>query len=119
SWLATDSADAIRLPLPTGAAPARATVPPPPPALATFQMPATAVVGSTVADTATVTGGFNPTGTVTFRLYSNPNGVGVPLFTDTEPFVGGMAPSARSTVAVTGTDFCEATYDGDATNIAV
>ena len=28
------------------------------------------MVGTSVADKATVTGGFNPTGTITFKLYS-------------------------------------------------
>ena len=34
-------------------------------------MPTTAMVGTSIADSATVTGGFNPTGTITFKLYSN------------------------------------------------
>ena len=42
-------------------------------------------MGGSIADQATVTGGDNPTGTVTFSLYNNPNGTGTPLFTDTEP----------------------------------
>ena len=56
--------------------------------IATSQQPASAAVGSQFADSATVTGGSNPTGTVTFNLYNNPNGTGTPLFTDTEPLIG-------------------------------
>jgi hypothetical protein len=32
--------------------------------------------GSSVADTATVSGGYNPSGTVKFNLYDNHNGTG-------------------------------------------
>jgi hypothetical protein len=95
------------------------TVTPATPAINTLQQPPTAIVGSMIADTATVTGGFNPTGTVTFRLFDNPNGTGTPLFTDTEPLVNGMATSAGFTITSTGTDFWVATYNGDANNTAV
>ena len=50
-------------------------------------MPASATVGTSIADKATVTGGFNPTGTVTFNLYNNSTATGTPLFTDTETLV--------------------------------
>ena len=51
--------------------------------IATIPQPATATVGSSIADKATVSGGINPTRTVTFNLYNNPNGTGPALFTDT------------------------------------
>ena len=38
---------------------------------------------ASISDTATVSGGYNPSGTVTFTLYNNPNGTGTPLYTDT------------------------------------
>ena len=60
------------------------TVMPSTPSIATRQQPATATAGSSVADQATVTGGADPTGTVTFNLYDNPDGTGTPLFIDTE-----------------------------------
>ena len=52
-----------------------------------------------IADKATVSGGYNPTGTVTFDLYRpNPTGSGTPLFTDTDsPLAGGTATSAPAT----------------------
>jgi uncharacterized repeat protein (TIGR01451 family) len=84
-----------------------------------MQQPPTATVGSSIADKATVTGGFNPTGTVTFNLFNNPNGTGTPLFTDTEPLVGGMATSAGYIATATGTDYWVATYNGDSNNNAV
>lgn len=89
------------------------------PTVDTTQQPASAVVGSTVADQATVTGGDSPTGTVTFNLYDNPNGTGTPLFTDTESLGGGSATSASYTTTATGTDYWVATYNGDGNNNAV
>ena len=44
------------------------------PSINTSQQPASATVGSSIADQATVSGGYNPTGTVTFNLYNNPTG---------------------------------------------
>ena len=69
-----------------------------------------------IADQATVSGGYNPTGTVTFNLYNNPTGTGTPLFTDTETLVGGVATSAGYTATATGTDYWVATYNGDTNN---
>ena len=89
------------------------------PSINTTQQPATAIVGSSIADKATVTGGYNPTGTVTFNLYSNPTGTGTPLFTDTETLVGGVATSAGYTATATGTDYWVATYNGDTNNVSV
>ena len=89
------------------------------PAINTVQQPASATVGSSIADQATVSGGNNPTGTVTFNLYNNPNGTGTPLFTDTETLVGGTATSAGYVAAATGTDYWVATYNGDSNNSAV
>jgi hypothetical protein len=90
-----------------------------PPQINSSQQPASAVVGSSIADKATVTGGSNPTGTVTFKLYDNANGTGTPLFTDTEALSGGMAASAGYRATATGTDYWVAIYDGDDNNKAV
>ena len=67
---------------------------------------------------ATVSGGYNPTGTVTFNLYSNCDArSGTPLFTAANvPLVGGVATSAGYTATATGTDYWVATYNGDANN---
>ncbi|HWB13988.1 MAG TPA: SdrD B-like domain-containing protein [Pirellulales bacterium] len=93
-----------------------ANVPKVTPTINTTQQPATAIVGSSVADTATVSGGNNPSGTVTFALYNNPNATGMPLFTDTETLVNGVATSAGYTATATGTDYWVATYHGDSNN---
>ena len=89
------------------------------PTINTSQQPASATVGSSIADTATVSGGDNPTGTVTFNLYNNSTGTGPALFTDTETLVSGTATSAGYTATATGTDYWVATYNGNSNNAAV
>ena len=69
------------------------------PTIATAQQPASATVGSSIADQATVSGGNNPTGTVTFNRYDNPNATGASLFTGTETLAGGTATSKGCTAA--------------------
>jgi hypothetical protein len=88
-------------------------------AISTTQQPASAVVGSKIADQANVGGGNNPTGTVTFDLYNNSTATGTPLFTDTETLSGGTATSASYTTTATGTDYWVDTYNGDTNNSAV
>lgn len=95
------------------------TVPLASPSIGTSQQPGSATVGSSIADKATVSGGDSPTGTVTFRLYSNSTGSGTPLFTDTETLVGGSATSAGYTATATATDYWVATYNGDTNNSSV
>jgi hypothetical protein len=90
----------------------------PPTSTVTTQQPASATVGSSIADQARVTGS-TPTGTVTFNLYNNPNGTGTPLFTDTEAlnFMTDLATSAGYTTTATGTDYWVATYNGNPDNL--
>ena len=96
------------------------TITPATPAINTSQQPATAVVGTSIADKATVSGGYNPTGTVTFNLYSNSTASGTPLFTDTETARRAARPPRRATPpTATGTDYWVATYNGDSNNSAV
>src|SRR5208337_159699 len=93
------------------------TIIPATPAIKTSQQPAIAAVGTSIADQATVSGGYNPTGTVTFNLYSNSTGTGTPLFTDANvTLVSGVATSAGYTATATGTDYWVATYNGNANN---
>ena len=89
------------------------------PSILTVQRPASATVGSAIADQASVSGGDGPTGTVTFDLYNNPNGTGTPLFADTEPLSGGVATSRGFTTSAAATDYWVATYSGDAGNNSV
>ena len=82
----------------------------------------TVIVGADVSDTATVSGGLNPTGTVTFNLYG-PNDATCandPIFTSANrPLSGGSATSAAFTTSQVGTYRWIATYNGDANNNAV
>jgi uncharacterized repeat protein (TIGR01451 family) len=118
-WVATYNGDANNSAVSSGTADEPVAITGATPAINTSQLPPAATVGSSIADKATVTGGDNPTGTVTFNLYNNPNGTGTPLFTDTEPLIGGMATSVGYTATATGTDYWVATYNGDAHNSAV
>jgi hypothetical protein len=88
--------------------------------VASTPQPANATVGTAITDRATVGGGVNPTGTVTFNLYNNPNAAGTPLFTDAnEPLVNGTATSMAFTTTAIGTDYWVATYNGDGNNAAL
>ena len=118
-WIATYNGDANNSAVNSGANIEPVTVTPATPTVTTSQQPPSATVGSTVADQASVSGGFNPTGTVTFSLYNNPNGTGTPLFIDTEALVGGVATSGSYTATAIGTDYWVATYNGDANNSTV
>jgi hypothetical protein len=72
------------------------------------------VVGTLIHDTATVTGGQSPTGTVTFTLYAPGDTVcESAVFTDTKPL--GVASGAYATTAA-GTYRWKARYNGDANN---
>jgi hypothetical protein len=87
------------------------------PGITTSQQPASAIVGATIADKATVSGGYNTDGsTVTFNLYGNPTASGTPLFTDTETLGGGTATSKSYTTTAIGTLYWVATYNGDGNN---
>jgi len=90
------------------------------PSISTSQQPASAAVGSSIADKATVSGGDSPSGTVTFVLYSNSTASGTPLFTDADVALSsGSATSTSYTTAATGTDYWVATYNGDTNNNSV
>jgi len=89
-------------------------------------------VGASVFDTATLAGGFNPTGTITFQLYGpnpandpNPadNCSGAPIFTNVKPVTGATDPrivlSDGFILPSPGVYHFVATYSGDANNPAV
>ena len=116
-WVAHYSGDANNNAVSNGTATEPVRISPASPSINTSQQPASATVGTSIADQATVSGGFNPTGTVTFNLYNNSTGTGTPLFTDTDvPLVSGMATSTGYTATATGTDYWVATYNGDSNN---
>jgi uncharacterized repeat protein (TIGR01451 family) len=118
-WVATYNGDSNNNSVSSGTAAEPVTVTAATPSINTTQQPASTTAGSSIADKATVTGGFNPTGTVTFNLYNNATASGTPLFTDTEPLAGGAATSAGYTTTATATDYWVATYNGDSNNNSV
>ena len=115
-WVATYNGDSNNASVSSGTAAEPVTITPASPTINTSQQPASATVGTSIADKATVSGGYNPTGTVTFNLYNNSTATGTPLFTDTETLSSGMATSTGYTATATGTDYWVATYNGDSNN---
>ncbi|HEX3623159.1 MAG TPA: hypothetical protein VHT97_12665 [Acidimicrobiales bacterium] len=76
-------------------------------------------VGSSVFDTATLSNGFNPTGTITFRLFNNETCTGTPVFSSTKPVTGnGNVLSDTFILPGPGVYHFVATYSGDANNNA-
>jgi uncharacterized repeat protein (TIGR01451 family) len=75
--------------------------------------------GAQISDVATVSGGFEPTGSVTFNLYG-PNDFeceGTPIFSDEVDLeADGTATSGAFTVTTVGTYLWIASYSGDANN---
>ncbi|HJV09829.1 MAG TPA: hypothetical protein VJ653_09105 [Acidimicrobiales bacterium] len=73
-------------------------------------------VGSTsVTDRATLTGGSNPSGTVTFRLFGD-SSCTVEAFTSTTGLTGSVAVSEAFTPQRAGTYYWTARYNGDVAN---
>ena len=75
------------------------------------------LVGAPVRDVATLAGGFSPTGTVTFRLFSDA-ACTMQVFSSTKPLAGPTAASDWFTPAAAGTYHWTAVYNGDANNNA-
>ena len=77
------------------------------PTITTTVSASTDVVGTPIHDSATVSGGNNPTGTVTFALYSSATtqNASTLVYTDptNEPLSNGTATSASYTPTATGT----------------
>ena len=76
---------------------------------------ASAIVGGSIQDTATVTGS-NPTGTVTFNLYDNASCTAPAVFTDTETLTSGAATSKSYSPPSAGSYYWIASYSGDTNN---
>ncbi len=79
-------------------------------------------VGTSISDTATVSGGVNPTGAVSFELFGPDDTTcsGTPEFAfPNNPLSGGSATSGTITTIAVGTYHWVATYNGDANNLAV
>ena len=101
-WVATYNGDSNNSSVSSGNGDEPVVVGAASPSISTSQQPASAMVGASIADKATVSAGVSPTGTVTFNLYNNATGTGTPLFTDTESLSGGSATSASYTTTAAG-----------------
>ena len=93
------------------------------PTITTSDSPASATVGIavTAGDTATLTGGYNPSGSVTFALYSDA-ACTIPVLgmSGSGTIFGGLASWSKSwTPTVPGTYYWIASYSGDANNSAI
>jgi len=90
------------------------------PTLPTTPNPAGAsAIGSVLNDTATVTGGYHPTGWITFSLYgpNNMTCTGTPIYTQTVGMTGiSAATSPGAVVTAIGTYYWIASYSGDTNN---
>lgn len=87
----------------------------------TAQASASGAVGTTISDTATLTGAFSPTGTITFSLYgpNDPTCAATPIFSSTTAVSGpGPYHSGTVTPAAVGTYRWVAHYAGDVNNLA-
>ncbi len=76
------------------------------------------IVGINIHDTANVTGGYNPTGGVTFKLYdvNDSTCANASVYSDTEPLTSGSSTSGDFPTVKAGTYHWIATYNGDASN---
>lgn len=76
------------------------------------------IIGATIHDTATLSGGFSPTGTVTFSLYGPGDTTcsSTVISTSTVSVVSGTATSGNYTTAAAGTYRWIAVYNGDSNN---
>ena len=97
------------------------TVTPTPPTITTTAS-ASVPAGGTISDSAVLTGGFSPTGTITFTVFgpNNATCAGTPLGTSTVTVTGnGTYPSGPFTSTGAGTYNFVAAYSGDVNNAAV
>jgi hypothetical protein len=120
-WTASYNGDANNSPAATNCGDEQVAISQAAPAIATTpNASGTGIAGGTaVKDTATLSDGDNPTGTITFNLYG-PSGTAsctsTPVFTDTETVSGGTATSASFTPSQAGTYYWTASYNGDTNN---
>ena len=120
NWVATFNGDAIFAPVtaPCGAPNETSNILAAQPDINTVA-PATAPLGTEIRDVATLSGGFAPTGTITFRLFGPDDELcaGPPVFTSVVPVNGnGDYTSGPFTPPEPGTYFWIAAYSGDANN---
>jgi len=123
-WTATYSGDLNYLPESTACGDAGETVVvnPAAPSIATTAS-AGITLGGTISDSAALSDGFNPTGTITFDVYGpgDPTCASTPAFTSTVPVTAGNGAygSGDFTPTAAGTYQFIASYSGDGNNAVV
>jgi hypothetical protein len=117
-WIASYSGDTNNNLVATtcGAAGEILTVTKATPTISSTVTPSTIALGGSAKDLATLTGGFSPTGTVTYTAYSD-SACTTLVFTSSGIALG--TSSASFTPTATGTYYFVAAYSGDANNAAV
>jgi len=118
-WNATYSGDTVNNPASDNSDPAeRVPVVPAAPSIATTPSPTSTTVGNTLTDVAVLSGGYNPTGTLTFTL--SLNGTVVDTETVTVNGNGTYTTPTGFTVPLTGPGVYQwnAIYSGDSNNNA-
>jgi len=125
NWVATYNGDANNNAVASACGTEAVTVLPASPAISTIPSPAAGTVGVVISDSAHVTGGLSPTGTVSFALYgpgdttcAGPNLVAALSGFANVPLSGGNASSAGYTTTQVGIYRWVASYSGDANNNA-
>jgi hypothetical protein len=123
-WVAAYSGDSSNLAVASGCNDAPVTLfKGPPPTLTTSVTPGVTgegapvfEEGTPVSDTAILAGGFNPTGTITWVLYSQPDCRGETTQVVAAVFGDGSYTSQPVALPETGTFYWVATYSGDVNN---
>jgi hypothetical protein len=121
-WIASYSGDAINAAETTACAAAVASVAPAVPALSTHISATGISAGDGVRNTATLSGGFKPAGTITFRLFgpSDTTCGSAPALTTTVTVSGNGSYTSAQLVPRQAGDFrFTASYSGDTGNTAV
>jgi len=120
-WTATYGGDETNAAETTACGAAVATVAQAAPALVTHISAASITAGDSVHETATISAGFKPTGTLTFRLYGpgNTSCSGSPALTSTAAVSGNGSFDSGNLVPRAAGDFrFTVSYSGDANNAA-
>jgi hypothetical protein len=104
---------------PCGSSGESSTVTPVTPTITTSATPSSVATGGSVADQAQFSGGYSPTGTITWKLYSGSGCTGTPVFTTSSGgTVSGNSTytSGSYTTTAAGTYTWEFSYTGDTNN---
>lgn len=118
-WQASYSGQGVNQPATSDCSTEHLVVTPANPTLPTTPNPSSGAIGATLNDSATVTGGFNPTGTVTFNLYGPDDaGCTTSIFSETVGLDAGGSASTTTgfTTVAAGTYEWTADYSGDGNN---